>query len=334
VNDKADFTTIVSPRTYGLSTYTDEQLSATAKNYLRTNLVQGLRDAPSHIMRVEVTPKGVLAHCRYWREGDTVVNPKGSIQGKVLRDSNGQLFADFDGARSPLGGSLYPLLHGDNMAPRHTPSIKETGRQPDWEKLYQSEVEDLRADYIETHFRAMSAEAALKQTQDDGRLILNFALVCGWAHLRLSAAGLTDDESERIRALRNSLDDDGERPAVAELAAVRHLLALGDFFDYPAGPLPVGFLRNATAKANLAQAEARAAQAEARAAQAEADSKLLLGELYSADLADEGGFFAWGGLLTNEGMTEAEMDAVRKLPTAGGDTRKLLAAVRRVVGKQ
>jgi len=61
---------------------------------------------------------------------------------------------------------------------------------------------------------------------------------------------------------------------------------------------------------------------------------LLLGELYSADLADEGGFFAWDGLLTNEGMTEAEMDAVRKLPTAGGDARKLLAAVRRLVGKQ
>lgn len=210
MNDKADFTTIVSPRTYGLSTYTDEQLSDTAKGYLRTNLVQGLREAPSHIMRVEVTPKGVLAHCRYWREGDTVVNPKGSIQGKVLRDSNGQLFADFDGARSPLGGSLYPLLHGpllpgDSVAPRHTPSID-----------------------------------------------LAFKL----------------------------------------------------------------------------------AQAEARAAQAEADSKLLLGELYSADLADEGGFFAWDGLLTNDGMTEAEMDAVRKLPTAGGDTLKLLAAVRRVVGKQ
>lgn len=216
----ADFSTIVVPRTCGAITYTDEQLTHKAQNYLATNLPQGLREAPSHIMRVVVTPKGLLAHCRFWREGDTVVNPVGNLRGRVRRSSIGVLLAEFYGSLSHLGGRLYPLISDDaNVAPALV--------EPDWKKLYETEVLDLREDYLAMHARALAAEAALKQAKED--------------------------------------------------------------------------------------------------------SKYLLAELYSADLADEGGFFAWDGLLVDAGMTEDEMKIVRKLPTTEGDVHKLLALLRRVI---
>lgn len=153
MNKFVDFTTIVSPRTYGLQTYTDEQLALTGKKYLRTNLVQGLREAPSHIMQIEVTAAGVAAHCRYWREGDVAVNPTSHLLGRVKKDENGLLYADFNGARSPLGGSIYPRLPDDLEAP---PLAAPAPVEPDWRNPYQTEVETLS-------FRIATAEVSWKR---------------------------------------------------------------------------------------------------------------------------------------------------------------------------
>ena len=79
--------------------------------------------------------------------------------------------------------------------------------------------------------RAEAAEAALKQAQDDGRLMLASMGIDMWR--RLDAAGRTRLEQELDSGLRNSTEDDGERIPYAELYAYRRLLALGDFFDNP-----------------------------------------------------------------------------------------------------
>lgn len=92
-----------------------------------------------------------------------------------------------------------------------------------------NEVESLRA-------RAEAAEAALKQAQDDGRLMLASMDSNMWR--RLDGAGRTRLEQELDRSLRNSTEDDGERVPYAELYAYRRLLALGNFFDNPRGESP------------------------------------------------------------------------------------------------
>jgi len=79
--------------------------------------------------------------------------------------------------------------------------------------------------------RAEAAEAALKQAQDDGRLMLASMGSDMWR--RLDGAGRTRLEQELDRSLRDSTEDDGERAPYAELYAYRRLLALGDFFDNP-----------------------------------------------------------------------------------------------------
>ncbi len=88
---------------------------------------------------------------------------------------------------------------------------------------------------------AAEAQAALKQAQDDGRLMLAHMDTDVWC--RMGAAGRTRYEQDLDHWLRNSLDDTGEGPALAELYAARRLLALGNFFDNPRGPLvPVAAL--------------------------------------------------------------------------------------------
>ena len=79
--------------------------------------------------------------------------------------------------------------------------------------------------------RAEALEAALKQAQDDGRLMLASMGSDMWR--RLDGAGRTRLEQELDRSLRDSTEDDGERVPYAELYAYRRLLALGDFFDNP-----------------------------------------------------------------------------------------------------
>jgi hypothetical protein len=104
-----DFTTVVSPRSFGLSVYTDDDLRITGEALVGTNLYRGDGTDPAHILKVEVVHEGILAHCRTWREGDMAVNPETGSTSKVRRSvANGSLFAGFIEGNRYLGGRIQP----------------------------------------------------------------------------------------------------------------------------------------------------------------------------------------------------------------------------------
>lgn len=110
----ADFTVIVSPRSFGLSIYTGDDLRVTGEALVGTNLYRGDGTDPAHILKVEVVHEGVLAHCRTWREGDVAVNSETGSTAKVRRSvANGSLFAGFIEGNRYLGGRIRPCPFED-----------------------------------------------------------------------------------------------------------------------------------------------------------------------------------------------------------------------------
>lgn len=65
---------ILHPRTYGLQTYTDDQLRVQAIKLGGCEVYRGPEQDPGHVLAVRVVPEGVEALIRVWREGDCAVN--------------------------------------------------------------------------------------------------------------------------------------------------------------------------------------------------------------------------------------------------------------------
>ncbi len=130
--DEAIFTHTLDLSAYGAPIHVEGTLLGVGETLVGTNILGESGSDPAHILRMEMSPEGLKAHCRKWREGDMAVNPATKSCAPLRRDNSGCLHARFLEGDSYIGWNFYPgVTHeGSPVPPR-----EEEGRYVDFSSL-------------------------------------------------------------------------------------------------------------------------------------------------------------------------------------------------------